>query len=255
MIRIVRLAVSSGALTLGACGPIQRAGASGDPVESAFVGTLVSVPPGRFRMGSPPGEAGRDPDEARHNVEMTGGFHLMEAEVTQAQWRFVFGEDALRVDDCGEDCPIVGVSWADAVLFASRVSEAEGRDYRLPTEAEWEWAARGGEGRPYAGGRDPDEVAWYASDSRLSRHPVRQLDPNGFLLYDMSGNVWEWTADWYEEAPGGGQDPSGPETGTTRVVRGGGWFDLASSCRVANRDSRDPELMTYDLGFRLVLSY
>ena len=127
--------------------------------------------------------------------------------------------------------------------------------YRLPTEAEWEWAARGGEAFLYAGSNDLDVVAWHRGNSGGGRHAVAGKRANRFGLSDMTGNVWEWTADWAGDYPTGSvTDPTGPAYGSNRVLRGGSWYDVASITRVAYRRNFDPGVRFYNFGFRLLRS-
>jgi len=157
----------------------------------------------------------------------------------------------------GENHPVVCVSWNDAVTYTHWLSQNENRIYRLPTEAEWEYAARsGGKQERYAGSDDIDKVAWYKSNSGDVTHSVGQKQPNGLGLYDMSGNVWQWTSDWYDrryyrESPR--SDPRGPSSGTMRVFRGGSWFYDQRGVRATYRDFSSPDFSSSYLGFRLVL--
>ncbi len=152
--------------------------------------------------------------------------------------------------------PVVGVSWEDAVAYCEWLSQETGYTYRLPTEAEWEFAARGGnpekgQGYVYAGSNEVDEVGWYSQNSDKRTHPVGQKATNGLLLYDMSGNVWEWCQDWYAAYPSSPQtNPQGPENGVYRVLRGGSWSSVATYLRVSRRFSSDPSSRNYDVGFR-----
>jgi formylglycine-generating enzyme len=163
------------------------------------------------------------------------------------------------------------VSWADAVVFCNELSRAEGLEpvyriygdrikvswehngWRLPTEAEWEYAARAGEEMLYAGGNELDDVGWYAKNSRGQAHAVGQKRPNSWGLYDMSGNVWEWCWDWYGSYSSAKKEaPKGPEEGQERVFRGGSWFNYESFARVAYRNAHQPSFVNPDLGFRAV---
>ncbi len=156
-----------------------------------------------------------------------------------------------------DDHPVVCVSWNDSVEYVHWLSRKKSRKYRLPTEAEWEYAARsGGKLERYAGGDDINSVAWYLSNSNNSTHSVGQKQPNGLGLYDMSGNVWQWTGDWYDkryyrESPR--NNPQGPVSGTKRIFRGGSWFYDQRGARTTYRDFSSPEFSSSYLGFRLVL--
>jgi formylglycine-generating enzyme required for sulfatase activity len=182
-------------------------------------------------------------------------------EVTQAQWRAVARLRKVGMDlnpepsfFKGDDLPVEQVNWDDAVEFCLRLSQATGKAYRLPTEAEWEYACRANTRGDYAG--DLDEMAWYSDNSAKTTHPVRRKKPNGFGLYDMHGNVWEWCRDWYSEdyySQSAIEDPRGPNNGSFRVLRGGSWVDLASGCRSAYRSRYTPDnLRGSRIGFRVV---
>ena len=152
--------------------------------------------------------------------------------------------------------PVVGVSWDDAVSYCAWMTARNpGKTYRLPTEAEWEYAAWGGsqgEGYTYAGSNNLDEVAWYSDNSNSKPHAVGQKKANKLGLYDMSGNVWEWCSGWY--GPGSQSNPKGAASGSVRVIRGGSWFYAAEDCRVSNRNLNSPEFLLINLGFRLASS-
>jgi formylglycine-generating enzyme len=166
----------------------------------------------------------------------------------------------------GETHPVVGVSWHNARALCAWLTDKErqaGRlpadyEYRLPTEAQWEYAARGGsqsQGYGFSGSNSIDEVAWYAINSGDHTHPVAQKRGNELGLFDMSGNVWEWCWDWYGTyASGPATDPAGPATGTTRVFRGGSWIYLSPYCRMAFRHNNTPTLASSSIGFRVVLA-
>jgi len=232
---------------------------------------MVRIEPGEFRMGSPSGEKDRDDDETRHQVSITQGFAIGSTEVTQALYKAVMGENPSRFK--GNNNPVEQVSWHDVVELCNRLSEMEGLEsayrisgetvtwdrsangYRLPTEAEWEYAARGGEEQVYSGSDDIGDVAWYSSNSGKRTHEVGGKQANGWGLYDMTGNVWEWVWDWYGEYPSGTvTDPVGPSTGSNRVHRGGSWYDTPRGARVANRIRYVPGYRFNDLGFRLARS-
>jgi formylglycine-generating enzyme required for sulfatase activity len=235
------------------------------------LGTLVCVPSGTFTMGCVPGRddvvdgacsGGSTPSRT---VELTRPFWVMEAEVTQARYAAVMGSNPSAFS--GSDLPVETVSWDDAVAFADAVSAAEGLTpcgrgdpyacdgWRLPTEAEWEYAARGGQGFAFAGSGSVDAVAWYAGNSDDTTHPVCTRARNGFGLCDLSGNVFEWTVDRYGEYPGAAStDPTGPTSGSERVTRGGSWISVALPVSVAARGAYGPDSVGAFLGFRLVRS-
>lgn len=200
---------------------------------------------------------GSTSDEALHDeqpvtrVRITRGFWLGKFEVTQSEWEAVMGSNPSRFPECGR-CPVDQVSWEDAQEFIRRLNTAaEGRPYRLPTEAEREYAARAGTtGDRYAD--DSDRIAWHAPESAGRTHPVGKKAPNAFGLHDMLGNVWEWVHDWNGLYPGGSvTDPRGPESGSARVNRGGGWFGDSFFCRASARRHNAPDRRLINLGFRL----
>ncbi|NIA12519.1 MAG: SUMF1/EgtB/PvdO family nonheme iron enzyme [Nitrospiraceae bacterium] len=207
--------------------------------ERSFAGIeFVWIPPGRFRMGSRYDEAGREDDETPHVVTITRGFWLGKHEVTQAQWTGVMGENPSHFQQDGAERPVERVSWDDCREFMRRMN-AKGGGFRLPTEAEWEYAARAGRASPYAFGSDPGQLAahaWYEVNSGSETHPVATARPNAWGLYDMAGNVWEWCNDYYGAYPDRRvADPAGPEVGQYPVLRGGGWTSDAGECRAARR--------------------
>ena len=231
---------------------------------------LTLVPAGRFVMGSPKTEAGREDDEGpQHEVTIAPGgrgFYLGVTEVTQAQWEAVMGPGPWKgksYGQAGADLAANYVSHADATAFCAKLAARVKMDIRLPTEAEWEYACRAGTSTAYCFGDDPDSrligtCAWYdrnAKDAgRNHAQKVAQKKPNAWGLYDMHGNVWEWCADWYGPNPysaGPVRDPSGPATGSWRVARGGSWYSRASDCRSANRAKISPSLHYGDDGFRV----
>jgi formylglycine-generating enzyme required for sulfatase activity len=227
---------------------------------------FVAIRPGRFSMGSPNSEAGRDGDETLHSVTLTRSLWLQATEVTQAQWQAVMGPNPSIVNGCGT-CPASGVSWNDAVIYLNALSESEGLDacyegsrfvgldcsgYRLPTEAEWEYAVRAGTTEARYG--ELDRIAWHGGNAGYSTHPVAQKDANAWGLHDMLGNVWEWVHDRYGDFGGDTTDPTGPSSGPFRVIRGGGWSNDASLIRAANRYGYSPSYLDQFIGFRVARS-
>jgi len=209
---------------------------------------MVFVAGGTFQMGS-----NSESDEKPIHTVTISGFFMDKTEVTQAEYRKVMGKNPSRFSGC-DDCPVENVSWNDANAYAQKVGK------RLPTEAEWEYAARGGnksKGYNYSGSNDIDAVGWYGRNSNSKTHPVTQKQPNELGLYDMSGNVWEWCSDWYSDSyyrSSPKNDPQGPNSGSSRVLRGGSWYLYADLCRVALRSRDHPDWYSDKYGFRLVLS-
>jgi formylglycine-generating enzyme required for sulfatase activity len=212
---------------------------------------MVFVQGGTFQMGS-----NYDPDGATpiHSVTLSN-FYMGRYEVTQAQWKLIMGNDPSYFK--GDDLPVDSVSWNDVQNFLSKLNILSGKNYRLPTEAEWEYAARGGyksQGYTYSGSNTLSDVAWYADNSSNTTHAVGTKQPNELGLYDMNGNVWEWCSDWYGDNSNVAQtNPTGPSSGYGRVDRGGSWRDNTQYCRVAYRDCIRPDIRGNFIGFRLVL--
>ena len=229
---------------------------------------LVLVPKGTFMMGSPESEQGRNENETQHEVTISKDYYLGVYEVTQAQYEKVMGKNlsyfqGAKVGNENADLPVENVSWDEAVKFCKKLSalpeeKKAGRVYRLPTEAEWEYACRAGSKTAYSFDDEEGllpEYGWFSRNSSRRTHTVGLLEPNAWGLHDMHGNVWEWCSDWYEEYPKGAvSDPTGPKEGSYRVLRGGCWGNEAADCRSAFRSGYDPSLRFNGLGFRLALS-
>lgn len=235
-------------------------------MENSIGMKFVYIEPGTFMMGSPADEPERWPGEKQHRVTISKGYYMQTTEVTQGQWRAVMEYNPSRFDRCGDDCPVEWITWHDAQKFISRLNEREMTDiYRLPTEAEWEYAARAGTTTPFSTGRciSSDQANYDGSDPlagcpkgryRQKTVPVASFAPNAWGLYDMHGNVFEWCQDWYGEnyySDGPQTDPKGPLTGSERVLRGGSWSSVMSSQRLASRVSRPPDRSIVGLGLRL----
>jgi len=246
--------------------------------QNIFPGEKVAVAGGTFTMGSPSGTGGSD-EQPEHSVTLSD-FSISKYEITNAQYATFMndiganingsfsGVEYLNMDDTDveishtsgsfiadagkENNPVIEVSWFGAKAYAEHYGG------RLPTEAEWEFAAKGGNssnGYTYSGGNTIDDVAWYTTNSGSATHTVGTKSANELGVHDMSGNVWEWTNDWYDDnyySSSPSNNPQGPTTGTNRVIRGGGWGSNASSCRVANRNGFNPANASSDLGFRPV---
>ena len=220
------------------------------------------IPAGKFTMGSPENEKGRyDREGPLHMVTITSPFYLGMYEVTQAQWKAVMGNNPSEYRDCGEGCPVEKVSWKDVQEFINKLNQIEGLNkYRLPTEAEWEYACRAGTTTRFNFGDDAavlDQYAWYGGNSGKQPHPVGQKKPNAWGLYDMYGNIMELVQDrWGENYPPASvTDPTGTSSGASRVVRGGSWSDFPYSVRSAYRSRHSPDCWHDDLGFRLARNF
>jgi formylglycine-generating enzyme required for sulfatase activity len=236
--------------------------------------TFVRIPKGAFTMGSPPAETGRNDNETQHQVILTQDFYMQTTEVTQAQWAAVvqaagsvttLNPSPSYFTECGESCPVEQVSWAMIDQFIQRLNTLGEGTYALPTEAQWEYAARAGIDTAFANGpmnspidncyadENLDAMGWYCYNSQNTIHPVGQKEPNEWGLYDMHGNVYEWVADWYGTYPTTVQtNPTGPSDGAYRVMRSGSFEYLAQGSRSAYRFSNAPDSAGYACGFRLV---
>ncbi len=224
---------------------------SGDVVVNSLGMPMVLVPAGTFQMGSPPGEPMRQDEETPRQVTLTRPFRIAATEVTQEQWLVLM--PANRSPHEGDDLPVTTMSWKDAQEFCARLSEKEGARYRLATEAEWEYACRAGAPGPVPAD-DRDAVAWFADNSEGRAHPVGQRRPNAWGLFDMLGNVAEWTLDAYGPYPrvDGEKNPRGPAEGTTRVVRGGAWRSFKPAVRCAARTGTPRSHQLRHVGLRVV---
>jgi len=230
--------------------------------------TFMYIPSGTFMIGSPPNEPNRDNDESQHRVTISKPFYIQTTEVSQGQWRRVMGDNPSHFKNCGDDCPVENVTWKDVQEFIRKLNQMEGIDrYRLPTEAEWEYACRAGTTTPfYTGTCISTEQANYdgnypmpgcpRGEDRKKTFRVGSFQPNSWGLYDMHGNVWEWCQDWYGDYPTGQvTDPKGPSSGDSRVIRGGSWGGNAGGCRSTNRDGDDPDFRFSRLGIRVARDF
>jgi len=210
---------------------------------------FVLIPAGRFDMGSPASEQGHRADETLHAVTLTRPFYLSTTEVTQEQWRAVMGDDPSHFR--GDTLPVESVTWFEVQEFLRRLSTSDGAHFRLPTEAEWEYACRAGSTRPYSfGAQISTSNANY--DGR-SPTPVASFPANAWGLYDMHGNVWEWCADEYCPYPSSAvSDPVESCGSAYKVIRGGSWYFGADSARSALRYTHEPRLRGFSIGFRVV---
>lgn len=226
---------------------------------SPFTGIeFVLIPAGEFEMGSPSEEQGRFPNECpAHRVTIKKSFYIGKSSVTQKQWKKIMGRNPSHFK--GEDRPVEMVSWIEVQKFVEKLNEKEHTDkYRLPSEAEWEYASRAGTQTRYHFGNDEsklDEYAWYAENSSGQTHTISQKKPNSWGLYDMYGNVWEWVQDnWHENYKGSPSNGSSweDENSSHKVSRGGSWYCSAILCRSASRFKRGSENHISNLGFRLL---
>jgi formylglycine-generating enzyme required for sulfatase activity len=232
---------------------------------------FVLIPEGSFQMGS-----GITPEELvqrfggkaesfnneypLHKVTISKPFYLQTTEVTQGQWQTVMGNNPSFFNQCGKDCPVEKVSWNDAQEFIAKLNQIEKtKKYRLPTEAEWEYACRAGSTSIFYFGDDGGELgkyAWYEGNSLWKTHPVGRLKPNAWGLYDMYGNVYEWCQDWKDVYPAEPvTDPKGPSSGEHRVLRGGSYVDKARTSRSALRGYKNPDFRIDHLGFRVARDF
>lgn len=229
---------------------------------------MIYVQGGTFKMGAT-AEQGKEPekDEKPAHSVTVGSYYIGQTEVTQALWQAVMGksllqtvrEHGLGTFGVGDNYPMYDVSWSDCQTFIEKLNSMTGRAFRLPTEAEWEFASRGGNNSrsyKYSGSNYVDNVAWYTNNSNSNTHEVAIKQPNELGIYDMSGNVWEWCDDWYDSnyyKNSDSDNPRGAYTGSSRVIRGGSWYYDGGDCRVSRRSSYTPDGRIDILGFRLVL--
>jgi formylglycine-generating enzyme required for sulfatase activity len=220
---------------------------------------FAEIPAGTFQMGDLTGN-GSSNELPVHTVNITQQFHMQRTEVTQGQWRVVMGNDPSHFNLCGDTCPVEQVNWNDIQDFLATLNAQDpGKNYRLPTEAEWEYAARAGTTGDYGGTGILADMGWYGGwdNARSMTNPAAEKQANAWGLYDMHGNVWEWVQDWYSTNYYGvspTDDPPGPATGTDRVLRGGGWESHVNYARSAHRLYSLPSSRFYDCGFRLVMT-
>lgn len=222
-----------------------------------LINNMVYVSGGTFTMGgtSEQGSEAESDEKPTHSVTLSS-YYICKYEVTQALWRAIMGSNPSNFK--GDNLPVECVSWDDCQTFINRLNSYTGRNFRLPTEAEWEFAARGGNYSrhyKYSGSNYIDDVAWYGDNSGDRTHPVGTKQANELGLYDMSGNVWEWCSDWYGSYSSYSQtDPIGPNNGSNRMDRGGCWGNFAKRCRPAYRSYGPPGYRDHGRGLRLVLS-
>ena len=216
---------------------------------------MIFVEGGTFLMGATSDEDDNCDDEKPVHQVTVNSFYISKYPITQEQWMAVTGDNPSYFD--GENLPVEMIHWDDTQNFIRTLNEQTGKQYRLPTEAEWEFAARGGvksKEYRYSGSNEIAQVAWYEDNSEDKTCPVGLKAPNELGIYDMSGNVWEWCNDWFGEYPASDQtNPQGPVSGSSRVLRGGGWSSRARGCRVSHRIILNPNLRYSRSGLRLLL--
>jgi formylglycine-generating enzyme required for sulfatase activity len=228
---------------------------------------MIRIDAGRFTMGTPEGEAGRENQERLHAVRLTTPFYLGVTEVTQAQWEAAMGTRPSHFGDCGGDCPVERVNYHDVQAFIARLNATAGGGFRLPTEAEWEYACRAGGRAPFGhtstlGSADANINGAYpygadATGPSAGTQAAASFDPNPWGLFDMSGNVWEWVEDRHCSYPADGVevvDPIGRCESAYRVIRGGSWAFDGNSARCGLRYTHRPQDLGFSLGFRLARS-
>jgi formylglycine-generating enzyme required for sulfatase activity len=219
--------------------------------------SMVLVQAGTFNMGDAKGQSDAN-DNPMHSVTVSS-FYISKYLVTQAQWKAVMGNNPSN-HQC-DSCPVENISWDDAQAYCQIKSRQTGKTWRLPTEAEWEYAARGGnksQGYTYSGSNNINDVAWYKRNSGMITQPVGQKQPNELGLYDMTGNVLEWCSDWYDRDYYGyspTQNPQGAAGGRLRVVRGSIWINTSRACRISDRNYNAPDNPSGIIGFRPVVSF
>ncbi|MCK4871783.1 MAG: formylglycine-generating enzyme family protein [Phycisphaerales bacterium] len=231
--------------------------AHGDRLTNSIGMGLMYIEPGTFMMGSPEEGVSIGGREMEHRVTLTKGFYMGVTAVTQAQWRAVMRSNPSHCQ--GDALPVERISWREAVMFCELLGQREGVTYRLPTEAEWEYACRAGTTTAYCFGEGSEwlgRCAWYAWNSGHESHAVASKQPNAWGLHDMHGNVWEWCQDWYDpdyyrRSPA--EDPVNTEARTFRVLRGGGWFNWPGACRSASRSGGMPDYLSVLNGLRVCL--
>ena len=221
--------------------------------------SVARVDAGTFTIGPVAGDKYvTDDEKPAHQVDLTETYYIGQTEVTQELYTAVMGTNPSKFTGA-KNLPVEQVSYNDAIEFCKRLSEQTGKTFTLPTEAQWEYAARGAQNAPaepqlYAGSNNIGEVTWFENNSGGKTHPVASKAPNAIGLYDMTGNVFEWCLDWYGSYKDGDvTNPEGPTTGKDRVIRGGSWRGDAKNCRISYRYNYGPEHNRFNLGFRVVM--
>lgn len=228
------------------CKETQKRNNNGSELEPE----MVYIDGGTFNMGS---NKGSDEEKPVHSVTVSS-FYIGKYEVTNCEYSIYDPKHKGRWSE--EDYPVDSVNWADVTGYCEWLSKKTGKNYRLPTEAEWEYACRGGTTTEYYWGDEMNnDYSWYKDNSEGTIHPVGNKEPNKFGLYDMSGNVWEWCFDWHGEdyySSSPSSNPRGPSSGTRHIARGGSWGSFYGSCSSGARGNYDPGTRRYYMGFRLV---
>ena len=227
------------------------------PVKDGISIDMVYVEAGTFVMGATPEmKSPYDDEKPKHRVTLTNDYYIGKYEVTQALWKAVMGDNPSKFK--GENLPVEQVSWNDCQIFIGKLNKITSKTFRLPTEAEWEYAARGGKkskGYRFSGSKDPYKVAWYISNSENKSHPIGSRQANELNIYDMSGNVSEWCQDTYSKYEKTSQiNPIGASNELNRVIRGGSWIANGWHCHSSDRGAHSPDWSYSSLGFRLALS-
>ena len=211
---------------------------------------MVVIPAGIMEKVRPVSKAGRGSDKGRQYSVSVRSFALGKTEVTQGQWKAVMGSNPSKFSKCGDDCPVERVSWNHAQEFIRRLNQKTGMSYRLPSDAEWEYACRAGKKDKYCGSEKIESVAWYESNSGKTTHSVASKQPNAWGLYDMTGNVWEWTQDCYDEGYAGASATGAAATAGNckrRTLRGGSWGSFQQLANSAYRSGYPAKSRAYDV--------
>jgi len=227
-----------------------------EKAQSSNIENFVEVKGGKFLMGAADSIVGKDQDERQHPVELSD-YCVMDKTVSRAQWNLVM-KPGNPVSEEDRKMPVTGITWDSVQFFIEKLNSKGEWIYNLPTEAQWEYAARGGQksqGTNYSGSNNIDEVGWYSGNSNNRIHGSGELKPNELGIYDMTGNQWEWCQDWYGEYPSDTTvivNPTGPVNGAVKVLRGGSWYSVATLCRNTLRSGGEPSIKDKHYGFRLV---
>jgi formylglycine-generating enzyme required for sulfatase activity len=237
-------------LTLGSSLTTEAAAQDKKFTSPTIAAEFLLIPGGTFMMG----------DAVLHKVVISKPYYMQVTEVTQGQWRRVMGSNPSLFNACGDDCPVENISWVDVQEFIRRLNQKEGANkYRLPTEAEWEFACRAGSAGKDISSVKADELedyAWFDANSDRKTHPVARKKPNAWGLYDMHGNVLEWCQDWHDDYPEGKViDPKGASPGQHKVLRGGAWLGSPTTLQCTFRSEDYAVVQSNDIGFRLVRDF